>query len=209
MVAISLDIGTTKICAIAVDAESGAVLEVLSEANCFLPADDAHERIQDADRILEIAESLCEVLIRKYSPVLCIGLTGQMHGILYLNRAGKAVGPLYTWQDQCGNLPYKDHLSYAEYLTENSPYRMAAGFGLTTCFYDTRTGRLPKEACRICTIMDYVAMGLTGRTDPVMHASNAASFGFFDLSRDDFDRNVISRLGMMLICCLLSPRAAE
>lgn len=35
MVVVSLDIGTTKICAIAVDSDTGEVLEVLSGANAF------------------------------------------------------------------------------------------------------------------------------------------------------------------------------
>ena len=196
MVAISLDIGTTKICAIAVDADTGEVLEVVSENNTFKSSDYTWERIQDPDGILEIARNLCNALITKYSPILCIGLTGQMHGILYLDQYGKAIGPLYTWQDQCGNLLYRDDLSYAEYLTENSPYRMATGFGLTTCFFHTHTGQLPQDAYKVCTIQDYVAMRMTGKTDPIMHTSNAASLGLFDLPRGDFDRDVIKRFGL-------------
>ena len=73
MVVVSLDIGTTKICAIAVDSDTGEVLEVLSGANAFMPSEDSHERIQDADRIIKISKSLCGELIRKYSPILCIG----------------------------------------------------------------------------------------------------------------------------------------
>ena len=196
MVVVSLDIGTTKICAIAVDSDTGEVLEVLSGANAFMPSEDSHERIQDADRIIKISKSLCGELIRKYSPILCIGITGQMHGILYLNRHGEAVSPLYTWQDQCGNLPYRDQLSYAEYLTGNSPYRMASGFGLTTCFYHTHTGQIPPEAHKICTIQDYAALHMTGETHPIIHTSNGASLGLFDISRGDFDRDIIDRFGM-------------
>ncbi|SHI37105.1 sedoheptulokinase [Thermoclostridium caenicola] len=196
MVAISLDIGTTKICAIAVDCDTGDVLEVLSEANAFIPAGRAWEKIQDPGRIMEISEMLCGTLIRKYAPIACIGLTGQMHGILYLNRSGEAISPLYTWQDQCGNQPYMGHLSYAEYLTENSAYRMATGFGLTTCFYHTQTGQLPPEAYKLCTIQDYVAMRLVGKAEPIMHPSNAASLGLFDLPGRDFDRKTINRFGM-------------
>jgi len=193
---VSLDIGTTKICAIAVDAGTGEVLEVLSEANAFMPSGNSHERIQDADRILEISKGLCGELIRKYSPVSCIGITGQMHGILYTSRSGKAISPLYTWQDQSGDLPYRDQLSFAEYLSENSPYRMASGFGLTTCFYHKRTGQISPGSYKICNIQDYVAMRMTGKTQPVTHVSNAAGLGLFDLTRGDFDRDIIMRFGI-------------
>lgn len=196
MIAVSLDIGTTKICTIAVDSDAGEVLEVLSEANAFMPSKNPCERIQDPARILEISERLCGTLIKKYAHVLCAGITGQMHGILYISRSGEAVSPLYTWQDQCGSLPFNDHLSHAAYLTENSPYRMATGFGLTTCFYHTHTGQLPPDAHKICTIQDYIAMRMTGRTEPLMHTSNAASLGFFDLSREDFDRDIMTHLGL-------------
>ena len=43
-----------------------------------------------------------------------------MHGILYADENGAAVSPLYTWQDERGNLEYKDGATYAEYLNSKA-----------------------------------------------------------------------------------------
>lgn len=196
MTVIALDIGTTKICAIAVDAHSGQVLEVLSEDNAFLPSLKTWEKIQDANAMRDKAERLCNRLIEKYAPIYGIGITGQMHGILYLNAQGEAISPLYTWQDESGLLPYKDGLSYVEYITRLSGYPMASGYGLTTLFYHMRNRQLPQKACSFCTIQDYVAMCLTGRTTPLVHITNAAGFGLFYLDTGTFDLKAIEVLGM-------------
>lgn len=196
MTVIALDIGTTKICAIAVDAPSGRVLEVLSQNNTFLPAPKPWERIQDVSAICTLIQSFCDALIPKYSPILCIGITGQMHGILYLNSKGEAISPLYTWQDESGLLPYKDGLSYSQYLTHSSGYPMASGYGITTLFCHTLSGAIPAGTSAICTIQDYVAMRLTGRTRPLVHTTNAASFGCFSLASGAFDVRAIQKAGM-------------
>ena len=41
----------------------------------------------------------------RYPDIERIGVTGQMHGILYLDGEGNAVSPLYTWQDARGDAP--------------------------------------------------------------------------------------------------------
>ena len=83
MVVISLDIGTTKICASAVDAESCAVLETVSERNYFIPSDDPYEKVQDPCRIVAASGSLIAKLQERWPIICAIWITGQMHGILY------------------------------------------------------------------------------------------------------------------------------
>ena len=48
---------------------------------------------------------LLDQLLERYPQTASIGLTGQMHGIVYLDREGRCISPLYTWQDGRGNLP--------------------------------------------------------------------------------------------------------
>ncbi|MGE5613156.1 MAG: sedoheptulokinase [Bacillota bacterium] len=196
MTVISLDIGTSKICAAAINADSGSVEEIIEVSNSFVATEAKYEKVQDAVATADIAERLCRKLARKYRPILCIGITGQMHGILYLNKNGNAVSPLYTWQDESGLMQYKNGCTYADYLTRNSNYNMATGFGLTTCFFHTQTGVLPKDAAQLCTVQDYVAMRLTGRKKSLVHVTNAASIGFFNLEKGEFDKAVIGGFGI-------------
>ena len=192
---IGLDVGTTSISAVAVDASSGALLRSVTIPNGgVLPSPDGVSRLQDPARIAETALGLKESLAAEFTPVAAIGVTGQMHGILYLDRAGRAVSPLYTWQDGRGNLPYGES-TYAAHLSARSGYALASGFGLVTHFINREQGLVPAEAVTFCTIQDYIAMLLARRETPLLHASNAASFGCFDLAAYTFDRSAVEKLG--------------
>ena len=192
---IGLDIGTTSISAVAVEASTGALLRAVTVPNgSVLPSPDGISRLQDPVRIVETALGLKESLAAEFSPVAAIGVTGQMHGILYLDRAGRAVSPLYTWQDGRGNLPYGKS-TYAAHLSTRSCYPLASGFGLVTHFINREQGLVPSEAVTFCTIQDYIALLLARRKTPLLHASDAASFGCFDLEAHTFDRFAMEKLG--------------
>ena len=109
-----------------------------------------------------------------------IGISNQMHGIMYYDADGNAVSPLYIWQDERGNLPYKDGKTYAQYLGS------FAGYGLVTDFYNRENSLVPETAVGVCTIGDYIAMKLTGTKKALMHITNAASFGCFDINKNKF-----------------------
>ena len=193
---IGLDIGTTSISAVAVEASSGALLRAVTVPNgSVLLSPDGVSRMQAPARIAETALGLKEALAAEFSPVTAIGVTGQMHGILYLDRTGRAVSPLYTWQDGRGNLPYGGS-TYAAQLSARSGYALASGFGLVTHFINREQGLVPAEAVTFCTIQDYIAMLLTRRETPLLHASNGASFGCYDLTSQAFDGAAVERLGM-------------
>lgn len=194
---IGLDIGTTTICAVVLDGETGAVLEtVTKENNSFIKGSNVWERIQDVSIIMQCSESMVNGLTKKHSPVLCIGLTGQMHGIVYLDEAGSPVSSLYTWQDGRGDLVYKEGQSYAQYLSNATGYKLATGFGAVTHFYNCINDLVPSDAKCFCTIHDYIAMKLSNESKPLLHASNAASIGFFDMEKNCFDFEAIRLVGM-------------
>ena len=193
---IGLDIGTTSISAVAVEASTGSLLQAITVPNdSILPSPDGVSRLQAPARIAKTALALKEALAAEFSPVAAMGVTGQMHGILYLDRAGRAVSPLYTWQDGRGNLPYGGG-TYAAYLSERTGYPLASGFGLVTHFINQAQGLVPAEAVTFCTIQDYIAMLLAGRETPLLHASNAASFGCFDLAAQAFDHSAMEKSGL-------------
>lgn len=197
MKAIGLDIGTTSICGILMDAGSGKLQKKETLSNdAGLKGGEDFERLQDPKRILELCQKLLKELMEEEEEIAGIGVTGQMHGILYLNPEGEAVSPLMTWQDQRGNQPHSPGRTYAEALSGFGPYRLATGFGAVTHFYNTINGKIPKGASCFCTIPDYVALSLAGKKQPLLHASMAASLGMFDLKKREFDREQIEQAGM-------------
>lgn len=106
---IGIDIGTTTISGVVLDAEAGTVdASRTVENGSFIETKHAWERIQDVSVIIAGAAKLLDELLAQHSNVSAIGLTGQMHGILYTDSEGRCLSPLYTWQDGRGGLPAAD-----------------------------------------------------------------------------------------------------
>ena len=196
MNAIGLDLGTTTLSALVLDGESGKVLCARSVPHQGgLEPDVPGGRLQDPVKIGDMALALAGQLAAEWGNIGAVGLTGQMHGIVYLDPRGRAVSPLYTWQDGRGGLPL-DGGTWAQALSQASGYPMATGFGLTTHYWLAKNRLTPPGAASLATLADYVGLRLTGRTRPLMHVSNAASLGLFDLDAGDWDRAALDRAGL-------------
>lgn len=196
MKTIGLDIGTTSVCGVVTDCETGAIIESKTIANdSALKSENAFERLQNPSRILEICRDIYREFTKKHGDAEAVGFTGQMHGILYLDENGEPLSPLFTWQDERGNQPYGD-VSYAKTLSEVTGYKMATGYGLTTHFYNMKNGLVPCGAAKICTIHDFAAMKFAGLKAPLTHSSDAASLGLFDLEKGEFDKAALKAAGI-------------
>lgn len=99
----SIDIGTATICGVVFDLDSEKILyKETIENKSFINTDHEWERVQDVEMIISKAILLLNRCLEKYSGIDSIGLTRQMHGIVYIDDMGKAISPLYTWQNQRG-----------------------------------------------------------------------------------------------------------
>lgn len=193
---LGIDIGTTTICGAVLSAD-GSFVEAITEPNsAALVTDRTFERLQDPNVIIATVFSIANRLIDRYPDIVSIGLTGQMHGILYLDGNGKCVSPLYTWQDARGELDCTESESYAASASRLTASRMASGYGLVTHFYNIMNRLLPAEAVTFCTIADYAVMQLSALDRPILHASNAASVGCFDLQTLEFDHTAAEKLSI-------------
>ncbi|MDQ2695484.1 MAG: FGGY family carbohydrate kinase [Pseudomonadota bacterium] len=190
-----LDIGTTSIGGLVVD-EAGAVIASTVRANAaWITSDQPWERIQDPQAILAATAVILADLSASCPGIRGVGLTGQMHGIVYLDHSGQPVSPLYTWQDQRGALPAKEG-TLAENLSARTNHALATGYGLVTHRYNLDHGLVPAGAAVLCSIADYVAMKLAGQTAPVMDPTQAAGLGLFDAAAGRFDAAALTAAGI-------------
>ena len=195
MKALGLDIGTTTVSAVVL--EDGALLKSVTKKNgYFIQTKNAYEKCQDVAMIEKTAMEALSELLSEFPDVAAIGVTGQMHGILYLSEKGEPLSPLYTWQDGRGDEMFADGESYAAYLSRTTGYALATGYGCVTHFYNQRNGLVPEGATVFCTIHDYIAMRIAGLSRPVTDATDAASLGLFDVKAGAFDTDAIASLGM-------------
>lgn len=193
---IGIDIGTSSICGVVYEPSTQNVISVTKENCANIPSSDNWEKKQDADMIIDIVMEMVRDFRTRYEDIKGIGITGQMHGIVYTDDQGNAVSPLYTWQDGRGNLDYRENVNYATHLKEITGYPVASGYGLVTHYYNMQNGLVPVHAARLCTIMDYAVMRLTGRKTPLTDPSNAAGLGVFDKKNLVFDTEALQKTGI-------------
>ena len=148
---LGLDLGTTTISAAVLDAD-GRLLCTRTVPGGAAVAGQPWERKQDARGIEHAALSLLDGLLQEFPDIGCVGLTGQMHGIVYVDAAGQLLSPLYTWQDETGAQPGLGGKSMAARLTARTGYPLASGYGLVTLACHQAAGTIPDGAAAVCTI---------------------------------------------------------
>lgn len=187
-VLIGLDIGTTKLGAVAVETATGRLTAVESVPNdAHLPTEaDAAE--QYPGRILsgiaELTRRICDRVTLDGYEIDGLGVTGQMHGILLVDSGGNCLSPLISWQDRRGHrMSSRFGRTYVEELRDRIPStdtgcEPATGYGAVTLLRLWDEGKIPANS-RALTIHDYIVMQLCGTavTDP----TDAASMGVFDV----------------------------
>ncbi|ASS66423.2 MULTISPECIES: FGGY family carbohydrate kinase [unclassified Paenibacillus] len=196
-----IDIGTTSLAVTVWDASSGLAVHTATAPNrAWLPAEHPWEKLQDPERIASDAAMLLEQCGHWRGRLAGIGISAQMHGILYIDGYGRAVSPLYTWQDARGGRARAGDgaggESHASWLSRLSGSGVYSGYGSATHSYNRENGLVPGGAASLCTIGDYVAMRLCGAREPVMDATQAAGIGLFDLEAGRFDAAAIVSAGM-------------
>lgn len=190
MLCLGLDLGTTTVSAVVMDIDTGSVLQSCTRrSHADIPSPVPGEKCQNPDILKGLAEEILDDLLDRYPDIQGIGLTGQMHGIVYLDGEGNCVSPLYTWQDQRA-------AGLCRRLTELTGFRMAPGYGLATHYALMQTSGLHPRAGKLCTIMDDLASTLCGKKEPLLHTSNAASLGLFSLESGCFDSAALQKAGI-------------
>jgi len=192
-VVVSLDIGTSNLCALALSCGSLQPVAIRTQANDAeiknLPT-GRHE--QDPLRIRDLGLGLLQKLLSerevRANEVVGIGITGQMHGVLLVNSEMEPQSNLITWRDQ----RIQDSEIRTQY-SERTGCRLHRGYGGATLQWLAKNGKLSKGAVAL-TIADYVAAHLTGVI--ATEATHAASWGIFNLQEGMWDAEAIDKLGI-------------
>jgi sugar (pentulose or hexulose) kinase len=173
-----LDLGTTKLTAIAFDPDRGDVVgrtALPNEANITSAADRALGRSEwDANQIASRGFDCLRSLLRDLGPrrdeLAAIGVTGQQHGTVLVDDDLRPLTPLINWQDRRGNelIPgttetWVDRARQlvGDHAIERCGCRLQTGFLATILFWLRQQGQLPARG-RACFVMDLFAAHLAG-----------------------------------------------
>lgn len=201
---LSVDIGTTKICGVAVS-RSGAPAAVIERPNdAALPPSRPGRAEQDPGQIRDRVREVLRELRARVPAVTAIGLTGQMHGMLAVDAAGRPLTPLITWQDGRGLEPVAaDGRTVLDLMRRAAPAEAweacgcapASGCLGCTLLWLRRSATLPRETARVAFVHDWIAGGLVGRL-PVTDPTDAASAGIFDVPRQRWHAGLVQALDL-------------
>lgn len=207
VLAVGIDVGTTTISAAIINITKQCQIEFYTLPNKFnAKSPDILFYEQDADLIYDSVKKLLDYILCDYPNLKTIGITGQMHGILYVNNSGKAVSMFSTWQDKRADSIIFNKKSYCDRIQDITGMHIASGYGMATHFYNVSRGMVPVGAYTFCNITDYIAMRLTKSSFPTIHNSIAASFGLFNIKKSCFFTKEISELGMD---CIALPNVTD
>jgi sugar (pentulose or hexulose) kinase len=203
-VVLSLDIGTSNLCALAVLCDSLEPVAICSQVNdTEVKGLAAGHHEQDPVRILDLCFGLIQKLLNekavRENEVVGIGITGQMHGVLLVNSKLEPQTNLITWRDrrtlagdQPGNINEAEEALCAE-VQRRTGCRLHAGYGGAALYWLSKNNELPEGTIAL-TIADYVAGCLTGVI--ATEATHAASWGIFNLQEGAWDAEVVDKLGI-------------
>ena len=192
---VGIDIGTTTVSAVVYDLDKGEQLEAYAlPHNSYTRSNQYSE--QSAAIILEKAEKLLSHILQCYPGVISIGLTGQMHGIVYIDAKGEPCGNLINWQDKRGDAPMENGETICDRIRRITGERVATGYGIATHAYNLQYGLVPSNAVGFCSIMDLFGVRICNLQRATTHTSVAASLGLFDLKSGKFMTDKLARLGI-------------
>lgn len=187
---LGVDIGTTKVAAVIAGPDRRPLASASIPHDAQLPADSACAE-QDAKLLLDISRRAVRQLpddLRR--SVKAIGVTGQMHGIVLLDKDNNPLSPLITWQDgRCSE-------DFLKRLNTAAGYQLKTGFGCATLAWFSRNNKLPAGLKNCATIHDLLVARLCGLEKPVTDPTDAASWSLFDLKSLQWDFKAIEALGI-------------
>lgn len=207
---LGLDVGTTKVAAVVLDATSGEQIAVASAAQPAPHASAPGRSESDPLGLLAAALAAGRDAVAtcgRASEIGAIGVTGQQHGGLIVSTAPgdelRPLTPLIGWQDKRCDEPAGGHRSSVEWMraltaevaTEGTGCPLASGFLGPTLFWLARHDALPAGPCRATFVPDYLVAHLCAQL-PVTDPTNAGGAGLYDARAGAWHAEMIAALGL-------------
>lgn len=202
---LGVDVGTTSVKAVLLDPRTRTAVETQclpTEAE-ITDTSSGKAKEQDPGRIID-ALNRCVSLLSADARhrVRAVAVSGQMHGLLLwkpetgCDWSGDTFTPLdtsqlITWQDRRCDSAFLSTLPLPQ-----SHVSVATGFGCATIFWFLKhRPDFLQSYLAAGTVQDYVVSMLCGLDQCVMTPQNAASWGFYDSTSNQWNRDTLQEAG--------------
>lgn len=193
-VLLGLDVGTTGVRAVAVDELGHLISEASSEYPLHTPHPGWSEQNPE-DWWRGAKTALTEVAGNLEDEVVSIGLTGQMHGSVFLDSSDETIRPALLWNDQRTE---KQCEEITEAVGEERLIQLAGNPALTgfqapkVLWLRDEEPENYKKVSHVLLPKDYVRLRLTG--EYATDASDAAGTLFLDVGNRDWSQEILEAL---------------
>ena len=200
---IGLDLGTSGLKGILIDADQKVLAEATAPLTVQRPHDGWSE--QSPDSWITAAEAVLDKLsAHGLGAVRGIGLSGHMHGATLLDAADDVLRPCILWNDT------RSHVEAAE-MDGDPLFRRVTGNIVFPGFTAPKLAWVQKhepalwaKVAKVLLPKDYLRLWLTG--DHVGEMSDAAGTAWFDTGRRDWSEDLLSATGLTRV---QMPRLVE
>ncbi len=188
-----IDIGTSGCKAILVD-EGGKVLKQAHAEYPYQTPKPAWSEQRPEDWIMGVEKCLAELGERRPA---AIGLTGQMHGAVFLNKQDRPIRPAILWNDQrtTSEILEINEVVGSDVVLEVTKNPPLTGFQAPKILW--LRNNEPHEYAQVSKVLlpkDYVRLWLSG--EYATDVSDASGTGVFDVGARTWAKGMLKALGL-------------
>lgn len=145
-----------------------------------------------------VAKAVKALLAEQAVEILCVGLSGQMHGMTALDTADKVIRPAILWNDQRNSVECAEITGLAggfDGLIGLVGNQMLPGFtGGKIRWFSKHEPEAFEKTKVILNPKDYIRLLMTG--EKVTEVTDASGTGLFDVANRKWSDELISRIGL-------------
>lgn len=212
---LGIDVGTQSVKALCYDAVAAKVVAVSNSPLELVSADDGTREQSAAWWLAALQDCMEQIDPAVRRSIAAIGVSGQQHGFVPLDRDGEVLAPVKLWCDtstvlECGQITRE--LGGVDRCIAEVGNPILPGYTASKILYLKKHS--PELYAQLCTILlphDYINYYLTG--ERVMECGDASGTGLLDIRERSWSQKAIRALDAdrdLLECLppLVSPGAA-
>ena len=196
MYVLGIDLGTNSVKSLIMDLKTGQIAGIGQKNYGYIKGTEAQ---QDRDFVWNMTLQAVREAVRvsgvNADSIRAVGLSGQMHGTVLYDPAGRCLGNIITWEDgRCTRDVLDEIASIAGADVGKSGCGMATGFLGPTVYHTIHHSDI--NIGHVLLPTDWLRQKLTGERTFVTDHSNGSSSGFFDTQNRDWNYSLIAKLGL-------------
>jgi len=201
---IGIDVGGTFLKGAILDSAESTLRNVIRRPGTDLHLDTDGQATLDPVQLVKAVRQLCSELMAQTPHCDGILITGQMHGCILTDPQGQPTTPVITWRDSLKTLSGNEYIRSSDYIQNKISKKQITDLGnelrdglpISTLSARKSRGTIFSNLTAH-SLISFVAHQLTHNKErPLMHVTDAAAHGLFNIQDMGWDLDVIRAIGL-------------